>query len=278
MLDLIFSDETSMSTGLDVYIKEKIGKANKIMLAGCISLPSAAELIQKLQSQGFMGELDIYDISGAPLELIKAYKEANYWKDITINLRQKDLFGNSLGNDRSFDPSGPEDSEYDFIFCDVLGHYLPDDQMDQLPILKYALAESGLIFLRDMAEDGTIESEKRGLRKSGQTFEQAELDFKEWLNEKFGFSIPLENIQNMRANLFSIEPPHGFRQRHLSAWYEHLFVAQSGLQINYKALTIPSSYVDDNRIFPMYVFGSTSGEPKFDFVYNPNGASFAQAA
>ena len=26
MLDLIFSDETSMSTGLDVYIKEKIGE------------------------------------------------------------------------------------------------------------------------------------------------------------------------------------------------------------------------------------------------------------
>jgi len=89
--------------------------------------------------------------------------------------------------------------------------------------------------------------------------------------------VPVEKIQNMRRNLFSIEPPHEYRQRYLTAWYEYMLVVRSGLELTYKAMTVPSTSTDDSRIFPIYAFQKTQNEPRFNFVYNPTGASFAQA-
>ena len=165
MLDLISSDKAAEDSGLAKQIKEKIRSAKRIMLGGCIAIHSAANLVDRLQKFGFKGELDIYDLSEAPLVIIETYKKAGFWKDIKITTRQKDLVGLSLGYDKAFNPLTKEESGYDLIFVDILGHYLADEQMERLPVLWSALADQGMLLLRDLAEYGQVENENKILQK-----------------------------------------------------------------------------------------------------------------
>ena len=276
ILNLVLSDQVAIESGQSVQIEDKIHTAKRIMLAGCISPSSAASLIDKLQKYGFNGELDIYDLSSAPLRIIEAYKKAGFWKNITIITRQRDLFGLSLGIDKAFNPSKKEERDYDLIFADVLDHYLTDKQMERLPVFWSALAEKGMILLRDMAEYGQVEdNEKKALRKTDQKFDQAEIEFNQWVNKEFGFEITFEEIQQMRANMYSKQPPHEFRQLYLSQWLDYLFTGTgANMQLLYRGLTVPSTG-DDSRIFPIFVFQKTEEEQRYFFEKNSNHTSIA---
>lgn len=92
------------------------------------------------------------DLSEAPLKMIEVYKKAGFWSNITINTYQRDLVGLSLRDNKVFNPLREEESNYDFIFVDVLGHYLTDKQMERLPVFWTTLADNGMFLLRDMGE------------------------------------------------------------------------------------------------------------------------------
>lgn len=275
MLDLILSDKAAEDSGLAQQIKEKVGSAKRIMLGGCIAIHSAANLIDRLQKFGFKGELDIYDLSEAPLSMIEAYKKAGFWKDIKITTRQRDLVGLSLGHDRVFNPLKKEESGYDFIFVDILGHYLTDEQMERLPVMWSALADKGILLLRDLAEYGQVENEKRILQKKGENFDHDEKKFNQWLKKEFGFNVSLEQIHEMRINLYSIKPDHGYRQMFLASWIDYLFsFSGANMQLLYRGLTVPSTG-DDSRIFPMFVFQKRNKEQEYFFIKSPNKTSIA---
>lgn len=278
ILDLILSDKVAEDSGLKKQIKEKVSSAKRIMLAGCIAIHSAANLINRLQKFGFKGELDIYDLSEAPLAMIEAYKNAGFWKDIKITTRQRDLVGLSLGSEKTFNPFKKEESNYDFIFVDILGHYLTNEQMERLPVeLKTALADQGMILLRDLGEYGQVENEKRTLQKNGEDFDRDEVEFGKWLKKEFSFDATAEQIHEMRINLYSIKPDHDYRLLFLSQWIDYLF---SGIGVNmhllYRSLTIPSTG-DYSRIFPIFVFQKKNEKQQYFFMKNSNRTSMALA-
>jgi hypothetical protein len=168
-----------------------------------------------------------------------------------------------------------EESNYDLIFSDVLGHYLTDEQMERLPVLEYALADKGIILLRDMAEYGDTDNEKKELRRTGEISDRATIEFGQWLEKELGFSIPNEEIQQMRESLFAKKPPHEDRQFYLANWLDYLFAGTGvNMQLLYRGLTI-SSTAGDSRIFPILAFQKTGNREDYNFITNLNGASMA---
>lgn len=260
IIDLIIENQAASRSGFKKDLIDQIKKAKKIMLAGCISLTSAASLINKLQSIGFHGQLDIYDISEVPLAMIEAYKKAGFWKGITINTLQRDLFGLSLGYEKMFNPLRKEESGYDMILADVLLHYVKNEEAEQATRFITALNDRGMILLRDMGNLMNLEIEKKSLTKTGEIYqmEKAQIKFIEWLEKNFGFKVTEEDISQMRKTQFSQPPPHGERMLNLTDWIDYLFgigafVIGIKTQLLYKQLTTSSTEVG-KRIFPIFAF------------------------
>ncbi len=230
-------------------LKEKIKNAKNIMIAGCISPSSLDSLIRLLKRLNFRGSLDIYDISVVPLTLIEEYRKAGFWKGtgIEINTYQADLFGDELGEGRSFQTNGLED-KYDIILADVLFRYVFDDDKAKNGARNFekVLGKRGLLIVRDMQLLREISSEDRPLNsRSYINMEKRMKRFVQWLRNNFGINVTLEQVRSMRRNLFPSYPSRNTGEFITSCFED--------LRLRFLQLTTPHNQAGQ-RVFPIWVF------------------------
>lgn len=273
IIDILSQDEAALKSGVFNLIARTIGRAKKIMLAGCLNIFSALHLAWRLSSLGFTGRLDIYDISQVPLTMIESSKKTGIWEDMGIEIKtfRRDL--------RVYNPLEGDPAGYDVIISDVLGYYLDDETLQRcfFSICWNALDKNGIVLLRDMED---LQSLQRNppLYKTMEKPEEDEENFQRWLAQNFDTHIPIEEIRKMRNSLFSKPPPRTNGPRfNLVDQLDYLFTAPDGLprmDLLYKGLFAPST--DPTRNFWQLVFLKSNFEPPSSYLTNPNGFSMAR--
>lgn len=261
ILDSISQIEFNEGSKFQEELKHKIKSAKKIMLAGCLHVFSATVLIKRLQELGFHGELDIYDLSAVPLAMIEVYKRVGFWEgDITIKTFQKDLFGESLGEEGIFG-NKEEDRGFDLIINDVLLYYVSNDDAQKQRFTE-ALNEGGYLLLREMMEIERSLGKEQILTKKEDydDREKAIGEFVKWVFNNFGIVTSEDEVKAMLDNIFSIPLPHDGRYPYLIQWLYNLFLNR-GMKLVFRQLTTPA-FQPGKRIFPIIVFKKGNFEQK----------------
>ncbi len=246
ILELINMDPVAEATSIKSLVAEKIISAQNILLAGCINAPVAYRLVEVLHQQGFRGNLDIYDISTAPLALIDVYSEIFKWqKNYGISVKTQ------LADLRMLQKY--EYRKYQVIIADILGHYLttPEviDHFSAVPL--YILSDKGIMLVRDMEETVSVAPEQRVV--SGNTSMEVtpeDIAFQKWLKQYFGHDIQLDAAVKTRTSLYP-DPNHEPRMGSLREMWDYSMAPF--MRLRYVLSTVPKGS-NLARLFQILVF------------------------
>lgn len=193
-------------------LRKKIKESRRIMVGGVISVVSAAILILELKKLGFQGEIDFYDISQVPLNLIDVYCEGGFFNNkISIRTCRKDIFDEDL-------PKG----YYDMCFLDVVLSYVPlgkvNSSAERLPDL---LRKGGFLLVRERQEIALLGSYL--VKKSEERRDKELTEFVLWLREKFGLIIEEKQVDSILKGMFSGVRNEDEEPQNKERWLEELF-------------------------------------------------------
>lgn len=252
IFNLLVQNEAAINTGVSKKITYITKNAKKILLAGCVELPSAYKLIETLHSFGFHGVLEIRDISAASLKMVDIYNKLLRWKErygISVLTKRFDIREMCQIEDIN---------AYDVVIADVLGHYLNDKDFERdFPAIGAAIKPGGLLLARDIGESAFIKPEERTVGGNKATTQSEEdKSYALWLKEKFGLTVDISTIVSARVNNWP-DPNHQTRYYFLPDLWQNS-MAHSGhrkLELNFISDMYQQGIDPKQRYFQLFVFG-----------------------
>lgn len=212
-------------------VGKQITESKHILLAGAIIPGSVQSLMQELSEFGFKGSIDVVDISPLSIQLLEVFKPylENTYTGITLNLIQADL--SHVTVDRTLSQTQivhgslggsihiPE-NYWDMEIFDVIGTYVSDKNIEELAQLLEGLTDSGISFIRDLAEFPVEIINNTRLVDPADQIKRLD-EFKQWLANSFDLDIPDIDIASVANNIFTKNATHTERKEQLLQLWAH---------------------------------------------------------
>lgn len=156
-----------------------------------------------LETSNYAGELLVAEKESNIVKMLKANIEKH--GNIVVRIIEKDVLTIA--------------ENFDLIFCDVLGHYLTDQEFQtNFPKMLQRLNRMGLAFISDMNE--VVEVKNKLTRTShllGELHEYEE-DFKRWIYRHLDIELTDQDVLQIRTRLFQTNVAHKLRNNLLDKY------------------------------------------------------------
>lgn len=223
-----------LSADSDRKIRKIIKSTQNALLMGCIGPSSINALASKLSKTGFKGKIEVVE------------KEPNISKMLRHNLEK---YLNITTKIKTADVLEYKNKNRCLIFCDVLGYYLTEEELDlKIPKFFSQFEKGSLAFICDLNE--TDYNDDNSVRTCGlnNKLDKYEILFKKWLI-KHGLHITNKEILEIRKRLFerNDEKPKriGLLQRYVRNLKDYKLITSSTFTAKgYVNNGLPTRYFD----------------------------------
>lgn len=255
LLDHFMAREDTSRQLLDTLTHSK-----KVLLTGCVNPTSGIDLARKLYSYGFRGNLDVGDISEAPLSLMKhlyAFLHLEEELGIQLTTRAVDLrrieYGNYTGNPWR---------DFDMVFSDVLGHYFSNDHFEShmAAILSRPLKPGGILLARDMGEFALLDDTKRHVTTIADKHVHR-AQYRQWLADCFQTEVSMETLDLILDHLWPNQK-HNERGMHLETMWNYSLTHAGHLKEVASDTVVPLGMAPDQRYFTLMMYQKPADLPQ----------------